>query len=151
MTTPRPKRKGKKAPSSRGSHEWRFLTASAVEALHQETLAEHGGLGGVRDKGLLTSALSRCKNKVGYETEPTVHALAAALAYGLAKNHPFHDGNKRIALIASFTFAELNGLHMTATEAEAAKTFLALAAGEISAVNLARWFEAQSNVRRARK
>jgi|GEM_PF-6341144 len=63
----------------------------------------------------------------------------------------FHDGSKRIALIASFTFAELNGLHMIATEAEAAKTFLALAAGEISEVNLARWFEAHSNVRRARK
>ena len=137
--------------SSRPIPSWRFVLPSVVEALHMESLAEHGGLAGIRDRGLLDSALNRCKNRAGYKVDSTVYNRAAALAFRIAKNHPFHDGNKRIALIASFLFAELNGLRMTATEVDAAATFLALAAGELSEANLAKWFKANSRVKTIRR
>jgi death on curing protein len=137
--------------SSRTIRSWRFVLQSAVEALHMESLAEHGGLAGIRDRGLLDSALNRCKNKAGYKVDSTVYDLAAALAFGIAKNHPFHDGNKRIALIASFLFVELNGVRMTATEADAAASFLALAAGDLSEADLAKWFKANSRVKTIRR
>lgn len=116
-----------------------------------ESLAEHGGLAGIRDQGLLDSALDRPKNKAGYEVDSAVYGLAAAFAFRIAKNHPFHDGNKRIALIASFLFAELNGVRMTATEVDAAASFLALAAGELSEADLAKWFKANSRVKPTRR
>lgn len=156
MTPRKPTRKTSRktskaaAVSSRPIRSWRFVLPSVVEALHMESLAEHGGLAGIRDRGLLDSALNRCKNKAGYK-DSTVYDLAAALAFGIAKNHPFHDGNKRIALIASFLFAELNGVRMTATEVDAAATFLALAAGELSEADLAKWFKANSRVKTIRR
>ena len=116
-----------------------------------ESLAEHGGLAGIRDRGLLDSALNRCKKKAGSKVDSTVYYLAAALAFGIAKNHPFHDGNKRIALIASFLFVELNGVRMTATEVDAAASFLALAAGKLSEADLAKWFKANSRVKTIRR
>ncbi len=137
--------------SSRPIRSWRFLLQSVVEALHMESLAEHGGLAGIRDRGLLDSALNLCNNRAGYKVDSTVYDLAAALAFGIAKNHPFHDGNKRIALIASFLFVELNGVRMTATEADAAASFLALAAGELSEADLAKWFKANSRVKTIRR
>ncbi len=126
------------------------ISRAAVEALHRESLAEHGGLDGLRDEGLLESALGRCVNKAAYEPESSLAALAASLAFGLAKNHAFNDGNKRIALIASFTFLELNRVRVTATEAEAYAAIYALAAGELSESALAEWFEQHSKARRAR-
>jgi len=126
------------------------LSRAAVEALHRESLAEHGGLDGLRDEGLLESALGRCVNKAIYEPESSLAALAASLAFGLAKNHAFNDGNKRIALIASFTFLELNRVRVTATEAEAYAAIYGLAAGELSESELATWFEEHSKARRAR-
>jgi death-on-curing protein len=126
------------------------LSRSAVEALNHESLAEHGGLDGVRDEGLLESALGRCVNKAMYEPDASIAELAAALAFGLAKNHPFNDGNKRIALIASFAFLELNGARLTATEAEAYEAIYGLAAGEVSEREMAAWFAAHSKPRRAR-
>ncbi len=126
------------------------LSRAASEALHHESLAEHGGLDGLRDEGLLESALGRCINKAMYEPDSSLAELAAALAFGLAKNHAFNDGNKRIALIASFTFLELNGVRVTATEAEAYEAVYGLAAGQLSESDMAAWFAAHSKSRRVR-
>ncbi len=126
------------------------LSRAAIEALHHESLAEHGGLDGLRDEGLLESALGRYINKAMYEPDSSLAELAAALAFGLARNHAFNDGNKRIALIASFTFLELNGVRVTATEAEAYEAVYGLAAGQLSETDMAAWFAAHSKSRRLR-
>ena len=114
-----------------------------VVALHRESLAEHGGIDGIRDEGLLQSALHRCVNKAAYEPDSTIPELAASLAYGLAMNHPFNDGNKRIAMIASFAFLEMNGLRVQASELDAYDVFMDLAAGALSEGELAEWFAQQ--------
>jgi death-on-curing protein len=121
----------------------RFLSPRAVGVLHRESLAEHGGIDGVRDEGLLQSALHRCVNKAAYEPDSTIPELAASLAYGLAMNHPFNDGNKRIAMIASFAFLEMNGLRVQASELDAYDVFMDLAAGALSEGELAEWFAQQ--------
>jgi death-on-curing protein len=121
----------------------RFLSPRAVGVLHRESLAEHGGIDGVRDEGLLQSALHRCVNKAAYEPDSTIPELAASLAYGLAMNHPFNDGNKRIAMIASFVFLEMNGLRVQASELDAYDVFMDLAAGALSEGELAEWFAQQ--------
>jgi death-on-curing protein len=118
----------------------RFLSRNAVVALHRESLAEHGGIDGIRDEGLLQSALHRCVHRSSYEPEASVPQLAASLAYGLAMNHAFNDGNKRIAMIASFVFLELNGLRMEANELEAYEVFMDLAASKLTEAELAEWF-----------
>jgi len=108
---------------------------------HDIELAAHGGSTGIRDQGLLESALARPKNIWAYaETPPALTTLAAAYAYGISANHAFLDGNKRTALVDSFTFLEVNGFEVTATQEEAYLTILALAAGEISEAELAAWF-----------
>lgn len=117
----------------------RFLSPRAVCVLHRESLAEHGGIDGVRDEGLLQSALHRCVNKAAYEPDSTIPELAASLAYGLAMNHPFNDGNKRIAMIASFAFLEMNGMRMQASELDAYEVFMDLAAGRLTEAELAKW------------
>lgn len=117
----------------------RFLSPGAVGVLHRESLAEHGGIDGVRDEGLLQSALHRCVNKAAYEPDSTIPELAASLAYGLAMNHPFNDGNKRIAMIASFAFLEMNGMRMQASELDAYEVFMDLAAGRLTEAELAKW------------
>ena len=121
----------------------RFLSPRAVVVLHRESLAEHGGIDGIRDEGLLQSALHRCVNKAAYEPDSTIPELAASLAYGLAMNHPFNDGNKRIAMIASFAFLEMNGLRVQASELDAYDVFMDLAAGALSEGELAEWFAQQ--------
>jgi death-on-curing protein len=121
----------------------RFLSPRAVVVLHRESLAEHGGIDGIRDEGLLQSALHRCVNKAAYEPDSTIPELAASLAYGLAMNHPFNDGNKRIAMIASFAFLETNGLRVQASELDAYDVFMDLAAGALSEGELAEWFAQQ--------
>jgi len=104
-------------------------------------LAEHGGPPGIRDLGMLESALARPKNLYAYsETEPSLHRMAAAYAFGITANHPFVDGNKRTALIASITFLKLNGLQVTAEKADRYLTFYGLAAGTVSEEELAAWF-----------
>ena len=111
-----------------------------IEA-HEESLAEHGGPSGIRDIGMLESALARPKNLFAYaETEPSLQRMAAAYAFGIAANHPFVDGNKRTALIASVTFLKLNGLILTADKADRYLTFYGLAAGTVSEEALAEWF-----------
>ena len=114
--------------------------ADAVIA-HDAELAAHGGSEGIRDPGLLESALARAKNIWNYaDSPPPLNRLAAAYAFGISANHPFVDGNKRTALVVSFAFCEVNGLEMTAAQEDAYLTFLALAAGEISEDQLADWF-----------
>lgn len=116
--------------------EW--LTFAIIVAIHDEQLAIHGGSSGIRDTALLESALDRPRNKWAYE-QAELPELAAAYGYGLAKNHPFVDGNKRAALLAIYTFLGINDIDFVVPEAEAAAMILSLAAGEVSEENLARW------------
>jgi death-on-curing protein len=110
-------------------------------AFHAQQIILFGGLDGVRDQGLLESALARPKNLFAYAGRAlTMADLAAAYAYGISSNHPFVDGNKRTAMQVSFVFLEFNGFPVTASQEEACLTFLALAAGEIGETELALWF-----------
>lgn len=103
-------------------------------------LATHGGASGVRDLGMLESALGRAQNRYAYEGS-AIPRLAADYAFGIARNHPFVDGNKRTAFMSAYTFLGLNGFSFEASEAEVVVTILALAAGELSECDLAAWFE----------
>jgi death on curing protein len=116
--------------------EW--LSLPVVLAIHDEQLVAHGGSGGLRDAALLESALNRPLNKRNYENAK-LPELAAAYAYGIARNHPFVDGNKRTSLLALYTFLGVNGVDFIVPEADAVAMILALAAGEVSEENLARW------------
>ena len=118
---------------------WIWVTAEVASAAHAEQVAEHGGDDGVRDHGLLDSAMARPVNLAGYG-EPDVADLAAAYAFGIARNHPFVDSNKRTAAVVSETFLMLNGYELTATDAELVVAFVALAGGELSEVEMADWF-----------
>ena len=118
---------------------WIWVSLEVALAAHHEQIAEHGGGEGVRDSGMLESAMARPQNLVAYGY-PDGAELAAAYAFGIARNHPFVDGNKRTAAVVSETFLALNGHGLTATDAELVVTFLALAAGELSERELAAWF-----------
>lgn len=119
--------------------EWVWVAQSVVLAVHDEQIAEHGGAGGVRDLGLLESALARPQHLAIYAPEADAAALAAAYAFGIARNHPFLDGNKRTALVALELFLELNGQRLGADDADCVTTILALAAGELAEEELAGW------------
>lgn len=120
--------------------DWVWVTPAVAEAAHAEQIAEHGGGGdGLRDRGLFESAMARPHNQALYG-DPDAAALAAAYAYGLARNHAFIDGNKRIAAVVSETFLLLNGYRLTATDAELVVAFLELAAGNLTETDLADWF-----------
>ena len=120
---------------------WVWIATEVALAAHAEQLAEHGGGEGVRDRGLLDSAMARPRNLAEYG-DPDAAALAAAYAYGIARNHPFVDGNKRTAAVVGETFLVLNGFGLDATDAELVVAILALAAGELSEDELADWFRA---------
>ena len=124
--------------------EPRWLLAEVVLAIHKMLIAEHGGTGEVRDRGLLESALARAKNLHSYE-KPSLARLAATYAFGIAKNHPFVDGNKRVALTAAAVFMEINGLTFDAAEAEVVAVFRDLAAGKITEDELTVWLEKNSH------
>ena len=115
-----------------------WLTRQMIVAIHDEQLAIHGGASGLRDGGMLESALDRPRNKWAYENAE-LPELAAAYAYGIARNHPFVDGNKRTSLLALYTFLGVNDVDFDVPEAEAAAMILALAAGEVSEESLTRW------------
>jgi death on curing protein len=118
-----------------------WIQQRVVIYAHEESLAEHGGPSGIRDLGMLESALARPKNLFAYsEIEPSLQRLAAAYAFGITANHPFVDGNKRTALIASVVFLKLNGLRLTADMPDRYRTFYAVAAGTVSEDDLADWF-----------
>ncbi|MCK1639985.1 type II toxin-antitoxin system death-on-curing family toxin [Bradyrhizobium sp. 157] len=115
-----------------------WLTRQMIVAIHDEQLTIHGGASGLRDEGMLESALDRPKNRWAYE-KPELAELAAAYAFGIARNHPFVDGNKRMSLLALYTFLGVNGIDFIVPGAEAAAIILSLAAGEVSEESLARW------------
>ena len=115
-----------------------WLLRAVVEAIHDEQLAEHGGGEGLRDAGLLESALGRPRNLAAYGA-PDMAALAAAYGYGIARNHPFVDGNKRTAYVAVETFLLLNGLDLTAGDAECVVVILDLSAGELPEEGFTAW------------
>jgi death-on-curing protein len=119
-------------------NEPNWLSEEIVMAIHDEQLVIHGGGTGLRDQGMLLSALERPLNKWSYE-DTDLPALAAAYAFGLAKNHPFIDGNKRTALLALYTFLYINDVDFIVPEPEAAAAILALAAGEVDEEGLTRW------------
>ena len=123
-----------------------WIPREMVLAMHLRQLAEHGGGQGVRDDGLLDSALQRPQNKLAYES-PDLAELAAAYAFGIARNHPFIDGNKRTALVMSFTFLYVNGLKVITSQEENTKKFMALAAGTIEEKELADWFKQNTSAR----
>ena len=108
----------------------KWLSRQAIEIIHQEQLAEHGGLPGLKDEKALEAALARPLLKLAYG-EDDIFVLAAAYLYGLARNHPFSDGNKRTAYLAAFTFLVINGYLIEATQADVIEFVLAVAAGEI--------------------
>jgi death-on-curing protein len=117
-----------------------WLLEETVIAIHQRQISEHGGSEGLRDEGLLASALARPPNVLAYaQPPPDLAVLAAAYAYGIARNHPFVDGNKRTALVAARTFLLLNGVNLEANQDEKYLTFLQLAQGTLTEEQLADW------------
>ncbi len=120
-----------------------WVLRETVLTLHEQLLAEFGGEAGVRDEGLLDSALGKPENIFAYGT-PTLFDLAASYGFGLVKNHPFIDGNKRVGFTVAVVFLELNGYRFQATEAEAAVNTLALAAGEMTEQEFAAWLKTNS-------
>jgi death-on-curing protein len=124
------------------AQDWTWVALEVAIAAHAEQLAEHGGGEGVRDLRLLESAMARPQNLAAYGQRDAPD-LAAAYAYGIARNHPFIDGNKRTAAVVSETFLVLNGFTLGATDAELVVAFLALAAGELSEEETADWFRSR--------
>ena len=127
--------------------KWVWIERSVILAAHDEQLAEHGGSPGLRDAGLLDSALARPLNRAAYG-EPDAADLAAAYAYGLATNHPFVDGNKRVAFIALELFLALNGHQLVIDDVNCAMCMLAVAAGTMKETALADWIRRHSKRRR---
>jgi len=125
---------------------WRWLAADVLLAVHEEQLAEHGGAAGVRDLGLFESALARPQNVAAYGN-PDAADLAASYGVGLAKNHPFIDGNKRTAFVAVELFLALNGHDLVADDADCVLTMLSVAAGSLDEPGFAAWLRAHSRPR----
>lgn len=121
-----------------------WLLLHAVIAIHESLVAEHGGLSGIRDRGLLESTLARPRNLLAYSEDASLSDLAASYAYGLARNHCFVDGNKRIAFTAALTFLSLHGIRLEASQEEKYLTFLRLAEGEVTEEELSAWMDARS-------
>lgn len=117
---------------------WRWVSKQALILLHDESLAEHGGLAGIRDAGLLESALARPVNLASYG-EPDLAELAGSYASGIAQNHPFVDGDKRAAFLAAGLFLAMHGKRLVATQLDATETMLGLAAGALTEVDFAEW------------
>ena len=125
-----------------------WLTRTVVDAIHNDQLREHGGLPGIRDESVLESALARPQQKWHYTDSTDVPMLAAAYAFGLVKNHPYRDGNKRIGFLAMVTFLGLNGHELEASDAEVVAEIVALADGSLSEESLANWIRQHSSKRR---
>ncbi|MBA3034431.1 MAG: type II toxin-antitoxin system death-on-curing family toxin [Gammaproteobacteria bacterium] len=127
---------------------WVWIQRNVIIAAHSAQLAEHGGAAGTRDAGLLDSALARAENLAAYD-DPDVAALAATYGFGIVRNHPFVDGNKRTALIATELFLALNGYDLVAGDAECVVTMLDLAAGELPEAEFAAWLRTHIEPRAA--
>ena len=126
-----------------------WVLRETVRALHERLLAEFGGASGVRDEGMLESALSRPANQFSYGS-PSIPELAAAYAFGLVRNHPFVDGNKRIGFTTAVLFLEVNGYRFTASEVDATVKTLALAAHDLDEAGYAAWLKTGSKLPRSR-
>jgi len=118
---------------------WTWVADSVALAIHEAQLAEHGGMAGLRDEGLFLSAMARPQNVAAYGERPDAADLAAAYAFGLARNHPFLDGNKRTAFVVMELFLNLNGWMLEADDAECISTMESVAAGDLSEKKLADW------------
>ncbi len=119
--------------------EPRWIDRRALVLLHDEVLAEHGGLSGIRDEGLLDSALARPRQLYAYEPEADLARLAASYAVGLVKNHPFFDGNKRVAFLSVGLFLGLNRLRLAVEPVDAVRTMMALADAKLTEADFATW------------
>jgi death-on-curing protein len=126
--------------------EW--LNRLVLDAIHNDQLKEHGGLRGIRDENALESALARPQQKWHHADRTDVPALAAAYAFGLVRNHPYRDGNKRIGFLAMVTFLEMNGYEFAAPDADVVAQILALADGSVAETDLADWIRQRSSRRR---
>ncbi|WP_027360753.1 type II toxin-antitoxin system death-on-curing family toxin [Desulforegula conservatrix] len=122
---------------------WCWLKETVILAVHDEQIAEHGGRQGIRDMGLVSSALMRPQHLAAYKN-PSVFDLAAAYAFGIIKNHPFVDGNKRTGFLASYIFLVLNGWELMAPEVDAVTIVLALAEGKIEEIQFSEWLKTNS-------
>ncbi|MGK2962863.1 MAG: type II toxin-antitoxin system death-on-curing family toxin [Gemmatimonadaceae bacterium] len=127
--------------AARRQKEPRWISRAALSAIHAAQIREHGGTPGTRDENLMEAALARPRHKWSYATSPDFATLAAAYAFGLAKNHGFIDGNKRTAFMAAYSFLGLNGFDFEAEEAGVVQTMEQLAAGKLSERQLAAWFQ----------
>jgi death-on-curing protein len=125
----------------------RWVTRVVVDAIQTDMLLTHGGMLGLRDENLLESALARPRQLLAYKPDAEIATLAAAYAYALARNHPYNDGNKRVAFVVMAVFLGLNGLDITASEAEVVTTIVALAAGRIDEETLADWIRSHTTPR----
>jgi death-on-curing protein len=122
-----------------------WINTDDALTIHSRQLAEHGGRDGTRDPGLLESALARPRQRFAYaDPTPSIPALAASYAFGLARNHPFIDGNKRTAYVVARLFLVLNGYDLTASQEDRYTTMLRLAAGDLTEEQVVAWFEANS-------
>jgi death on curing protein len=130
-------------------NEPRWLERPIVDAIHHALIREHGGSHGVRDSGLVDSAIARAQQKWAYDPEADLFHVAAAYAYGLARNHGYIDGNKRIAFAAMAVFLRLNGQRLIAPEVEAYAVMIDVATGELSEEDLARWLRLSCTPREA--
>jgi len=130
-------------------HEPRWVTRVVVDAIQTDMLLTHGGMPGLRDENLLESALARPKQILAYTPEADLAALAAAYGYGLARNHAYNDGNKRVAFVVMAVFLGLNGREFTASEADVVTTIVALASGKLDEETLADWIRLHTAERRS--
>lgn len=128
-------------------NEPKWIGSAIATAIHDEAVYEFGGLAGIRDAGLLESALDRPRNLLAHEPGASLFRLAAALCVGIAKNHPFNDGNKRTALLATRAFLYLNGWELEPSQADEVGTLVAVADGSLMERDLAGWLERNSRRR----
>jgi death-on-curing protein len=119
--------------------DWQWISKDEVVAIHRKQIERYGGLSGIRDEGLLESAIARPRNLFAYENVDNPIALAAAYAFGLARNHPFADGNKRSAFVVSVLFLDLCGLAVETSQKNVIDTVLALASGDLTEEEFADW------------
>jgi death-on-curing protein len=127
--------------------EPRWLSMTVILAIHADQIREHGGSLGIRDNGLLESALVRPQNRFHYDSDADFAMLAASYGFGIAKNHPFIDGNKRVAFQAMYVFLGVNGFEITASEEDVVHLVLALAAGDLNEAQLVHWLQANISPR----
>lgn len=128
--------------------EPRWLSRTIILAMHADQIRSHGGSPGLRDDALLESALDRPRNRFAYEPTSDLASLAAAYGFGIARNHPFMDGNKRVAFQAMYVFLGLNAIRITASEQSAVGTIVSLAAGTLTEPALTSWLRKNTGPRR---